>query len=323
MKRIVKKNYKIIIGIVVGLMISSIGVYALSSLSSSEVSYNNESSGLTSNTVQGAIDELYTKASTHCPDKYVCSTKTGIASSNSNIVHVYTYNQTAGASDYCVTGEEKTCKESECIKYSNKDSCKPGTIIDYQVNEQKQIRFHVVHDDGDTMTLQSQKNILQISWYVSRDNSQGPTTALDALEKETEDWVNVNKQSYTIGEKNDTLGYSGCDWPAMICSSTPYNLTRGPVRTRMITIQETLELGCGNPFQSCPIWMYNFLAGSTEHGGTSDGDSDLHLPYYWTMSASSTDSSGVWTVRYPGNIHSLDPSTYSHAIRAVVVITKD
>ena len=57
MKYYVRKN---IISFVIGLILfGSLGVYAIVTFQSKDVSYENKSSGLSSNNVQGAIDELY------------------------------------------------------------------------------------------------------------------------------------------------------------------------------------------------------------------------------------------------------------------------
>ena len=63
-----KNNYKIIIGVV----ISGCGVYAATVIASSNVEYSNTTSGLSATTVQGAIDEIYEKSKTHCPEGYKC-----------------------------------------------------------------------------------------------------------------------------------------------------------------------------------------------------------------------------------------------------------
>ena len=77
-----------------------------------------------------------------------------------NIISVYEYNQELGNANYCVTGDEDTCKLSNCYKTKTENSCPPGTIVNYKVNNSKIVRFHVVHDDGETMTLQSQENTI-------------------------------------------------------------------------------------------------------------------------------------------------------------------
>ena len=57
MKKYIKKN---LISFVIGLILfGSLGVYAIVTFNSKDVTYNNKTSGLSSNNVQGAIDELY------------------------------------------------------------------------------------------------------------------------------------------------------------------------------------------------------------------------------------------------------------------------
>lgn len=64
MKKFLKKNYKFILGIFVGILVSSISVYAAGELFASSIVYVNLQSGLTSTNVQDAVDELSTKADT-------------------------------------------------------------------------------------------------------------------------------------------------------------------------------------------------------------------------------------------------------------------
>ena len=61
-KNIIKKNYKIMIGFMLGGIIFGTFVYAETVFKSSDIAYDNSSSGLTSTNLQGAIDELYEKA---------------------------------------------------------------------------------------------------------------------------------------------------------------------------------------------------------------------------------------------------------------------
>ena len=66
-----KKNYKWIIGFVVGIVVSITTVYAATYLGSgSDLTYDNSSSGLTSTNVQDALDELYKYKD--CPKGYNC-----------------------------------------------------------------------------------------------------------------------------------------------------------------------------------------------------------------------------------------------------------
>lgn len=66
-------NYKLLMGMILGILLSVVGVKAASYLGSgSELVYDNSSSGLSSVNVQNALDEVYSKI---CPDNYVCLKK--------------------------------------------------------------------------------------------------------------------------------------------------------------------------------------------------------------------------------------------------------
>ena len=59
--KFIKKNYKFIIGFVLGLVVASSSVYAANTIYSSNVTYDNSNSGLSATNVQDALDETYTK----------------------------------------------------------------------------------------------------------------------------------------------------------------------------------------------------------------------------------------------------------------------
>jgi hypothetical protein len=69
------KNYKYLIGILIGMFISIPMGYAAASYvgKGSELSYDNSNSSLTSSTAQDALDELYEIKNNPCPDGYVCT----------------------------------------------------------------------------------------------------------------------------------------------------------------------------------------------------------------------------------------------------------
>ncbi len=59
MKNIIKKNYKFLLGILIGAIITATSAYAVTSIASSSVAYNNTTSGLSSTNVKDALDEIY------------------------------------------------------------------------------------------------------------------------------------------------------------------------------------------------------------------------------------------------------------------------
>lgn len=63
-KEIIKNNIKTVIAFILGgIVFGTIGVYAATTLLSQSVYYNNTNSGASSTNVQGALDELFTRAS--------------------------------------------------------------------------------------------------------------------------------------------------------------------------------------------------------------------------------------------------------------------
>ena len=320
MKKEVKRKYKEIIAFIIGGMIfGSIGVYATINLSSSEITYDNKLSGIKATTLKGAIDELYEKA------KSGGSGDSGESNPKGNFMAAYTYN-----SSTCITGEESSCQKTECYNNKTKGSCPNGTIIKYKVNDTTVKYFHVIHDDGETMTMQQRENtIYNRGWYSSQDTTKGPLTVLPELEKATKDWTNVNLQTYTMGTTNfnGTNAYTGCsanDSTGIItCSRNVYTLGARTARARMITVQEATSLGCKTKGQSCPNYMNNYLYKSTENGGTVNDEGQNYG--YWTMGAY-FESGGLleyaWILRFGGNAGIEGTLSSSYGGRAVVVINK-
>ena len=180
--KILKKNYKLLIGFILGLVVAVTGVYAATVITSKDISYDNTTSKLSSTNVKDALDEL--------------SKKTELKNRD-NIVEGYTYNAST-----CVTGEESTCVKTTCYKSTTSGSCPAGTIIKYKVNDTDIVTFHVMYDNGSTLTMQSQKNTINNTMWISAAdyatentdgtscrstscNDEGPMTVLITLERAT------------------------------------------------------------------------------------------------------------------------------------------
>ena len=257
------------------------------------------------------------------------------------IVAAYTYNQDSTAANYCVTGDEETCEETTCYKTKDANSCAAGTIVDYKVNDDETVRFHVMYDNGTTMTMQSQKNtVYNVPWINATDyatantdqtecayescSDEGPITILNALETKTSGWSNVNEQTYTLGTTTfKTNAYTGCS-SFSSCAANTYTLEERTVKARMITVQEAADLGCTQTEKSCPIWVYNFLSTSINNGGTkNDNTTENGGSYnygYWTMNVRA--SNATWYVTYVGRLISYIPYSVNIGARAVVEINK-
>lgn len=86
-RKLLKNNIKVIIAFVVGVIISGGTVYAATILAANQVGYDNTTSGITSTNVQGALDELYTRANTWIDPSTIQTNATGkIFASSKGIV---------------------------------------------------------------------------------------------------------------------------------------------------------------------------------------------------------------------------------------------
>jgi len=241
----------------------------------------------------------------------------------SNIVKAYTYNEDSTAENFCLNGNEETCVETTCYESTEANSCASGTIVDYRVNNTDKVRFHVIHDDGSTLTMQSQKNtVYNVAWYGTEQdytNVNGPMTILPVLESKTSGWSNVNTINYTMGTTTfKTSAYTGCS-SYNECVTNTYTLSERTAKARMITVQETSSLGCSSDTNSCPYWIRNYLRYSDdkiENGAICNCG-------YWTMNARSTSDVGAYGVRYGGYMAYISTYDNNYGARAVVEINKE
>jgi len=217
-----------------------------------------------------AIGGLFTQPITlPSGGNYIEKTTKPIVYPNKFMSKVYQYDQTTDSSTFCVTEEESTCVQIEApATYS------VGTIIKYKVNNTEEKYFHVVSDNGDTLALQQRENtVYDTAWYKDvNDNTKGPITILSSLENTTTEWGNVLDQEYALGttifKDNAYTGYSYDNTNKVSCTKNQYTLKQRTAKARMITVQEAQALGCTKDERSCPIWMYNYLSGVTNYGGT-------------------------------------------------------
>lgn len=244
---------------------------------------------------------------------------------NDNIIDAYEFNSESGNFNYCVTGEESTCKKVKCYEPKDANSCSPGTIIKYKVNSNENKYFNVLHDDGVTMTLQQRENtISNIAWNNDGVSSSGPTNAISQIEYVTSGWSNVNNQTYKMGEtifiKNAYTGCSSYD----NCQTMSYQLDSRISKARMITMQEVIQLGCSNIYGSCPVWMNNHLSNCNSSYCTNPDTNRSNNIGYWTMTALGNNSNNVsaWHINDNGSLEYHNVTDSSYGARAVVTINK-
>ena len=320
--RIIQNHYKIISAFVLGILVSGIVVYAETILAGKDVSYDNSQSHSSYNNVQGAIEDLYQRS-----DLSSGSCTEG----QSNFIVAYIYDPST-----CLTGAESTCKVTTCYKNKNVGSCEAGTIIEYRVNDSTIKTFHVLHDDGIEITMQQREStIYNVVWNDYDDKTKGPVTVLSKLEEATKDWKNVKTQTYTMGttDFNGTNSYTGCSYikgssDVATCTMNVYTLEKRSGKSRLITVQEALKLGCQYIApHTCPNFMNNYLYNSINNGGTMD---DKHLENgasnnsgYWTMNTISSSYNHVFAIVNDSSIsRSFTTKDLNRSVRAVVVVSK-
>ena len=289
-KKIIKNNVKVLVGIIIGTMVTGTGVYAATVINASDVSYKNASSGMTSTNVQGAIEELNTKIQA---DK----------------IKAYKFNYPS-----CITGEEIACVETTC--YKSGESCTitgidggpNGTIIKYKVNSKKTEDFYVLQDNGKKITMVT-RNLIGITGSWSTNGRAEPIdmtgvvpdAVLTALNEATSDWTNVNLQTYTLGVTNfnNTNAYTQCE-SVDSCTSNSYTYSASG-RARLITVQEINKI-------HSPSLYFNFSL----------------YPQRPYIATSNTNGSLVWGLNTSGSLTTY-PSANSatpSGLLAVVEITK-
>lgn len=237
---------------------------------------------------------------------------------NPNIKEIYQYD-----SSTCSKGTEPTCKKISPKTYEI------GTIVRYQVNDTEDRYFFVLHDDGETITMQQRGNtVSQIVWNDKQNLEAGPLVAIEELEKATSNWKNVNNQTYELGKTiwrdNPNTGCINTNCVEGVCSIkcsiAAYNMPTRTTKARLISMQEVMETGCKRAIGSCPKWMYNYLNGSTP-STTNDIVRVGNDIGYWTSSVES-NYEDVWYIDYFGNATTSGVNAKMGA-RAVIVVDKE
>lgn len=234
---------------------------------------------------------------------------------NPNILNVYKYVESENVSEKCLAGKEEVCEEITNINGDTEYT--PGTIIKYKVNDDDDgTYFNVLHDDGDTLTLQTTQSIASSKWYSSNDSTFGPLAALDAVETATENWDNVNNFDYSIGDNKSSLGYSGCI-NYRRCEVEKYTLSRTDKKARLLIIQEAAALDCSDYGGSCKDFLFNYMYDAATYGGTFEDDTY----YYWLMNTQSNSDIHGWSIYFNGGTSYVAASN-NNKVRAVVEINK-
>ena len=182
-----KKHYKFILGIVIGLIISGVVGYAQTVLTSKEVVYDNTNSKLSSTNVKDAIDEVNTKATKkveeakkECPDGYVCRVNQFARDSWATIAA----NVKAGNAGAYQVGDTKEIDMgslgTHTVRVANTSSCTNGETNFTSSDKLYLLSIKEVWNDG-TGYATAEAETKQLDYYKSKGVT--PQNASEAIKQ--------------------------------------------------------------------------------------------------------------------------------------------
>ncbi len=334
-----KNNYKIIIGIIIGVAISGCGVYAATVIAASKVEYTDNAS-LGATNVQDAIDKLNTKATTKikeaeakCPKGYDC-TKSKLCK-RATTLHTEECTQT-DSSSYC-SGDGYTASGSmktTTITYGNlgtKGILTIGDAFDCDVNgdgvyDSATERFYYVSDMTNGVTQDSNTAVLiyynNVSGGIASNSTtyaydvngnaytNGPITAKGQLPT-TSQWKNVSLINATrdITDEKNTVRKSAFSYEGYAARLLTYQEVYNGCYDGTTSITSTKGLS-----SKCKYLMENTKYSSSSlktYGGW------LESPYAFL----STCARGVYAIdRFVSNGRA--DYAYNYGVRPAIEVSK-
>ena len=296
------KNYKLFIGLMIGILIPIISVWAVNKYRAEDVFYNNENSNLSKANVQGAVDELSDKYKkiygdgASCPDGYVCLQK----------------KSTLALGDYVKMTPTKS-------SYTT-DTSKTGYTSTQTINPQELNLWRVIklNDDGTVEMISEHVSSVAI-YFRGQTGYQNFVGYLNVLASQYEN------STYTKGSRY--FGYNG--QTEYITDTSKFT---NPAPWTSSTGSSTVESqGGGDTLYTTDYNLINTVFGtivSTKPGGSSAS--------YWIASryyGYSSSTSYIWYGRvvvtsgslYRSSLYRYDSSSFitgisSNSLRPIVVL---
>ena len=280
-----KKDYikKNIIGFIVGVILCMGSlVYAAVTFPSNEVSYDNTESGLSSTTVKGAIDELYTEC---------------------------TKEPTAGETIIENAGLEKDLYE--CRYFFT--GANPNNYVTFN-NEKAGWRIMSVECDG-TIKIMKINSIIETQWDTSGSNNWARPASLNTYLNETYYNELSNTAKSQIVASNFSIGTITSDNNDLATQINNENSTKWNGKVALVTVSEYIRIN-SNKSECGTIKLNNYNNNYINCVNTGWMDNTNISGYEWTLTpvyntAFSIDNSSIFTGR-------IDSSVPVHtAVRAV------
>ena len=272
----------IIIGIVVGITISSIIGVVAANINANSVSFDNNHTGFTSTTLDGAVDELITLV-----DNTVANDKSKKVYTNGEVVY---YNPVTN----------RGCTESEWNNNSSTGT-KTGCMRWFAyLDEAGQDKVKLLLDHNTTATK---------AWYSSSTYKLLPQSDvysdLVALVK-TSNW----KVQPTLIDANDV---------AKITGKTNNNSIWSSSSTSNYFYFDTNSTSAPSTYSGTYWWLYDRTYSCTSYGCHTADSSNYG---YWTSTNVGTSGSSVWVVYYSAYLNGSGATFTNFGVRPVVNVYK-
>ncbi len=204
------------------------------------------------------------------------------------------------------------------------------------------MKWYVYKDDGTNYTMILDHDIVAQAWYkyTTRDNTQGPLTALGELKKAT-------TETATWASKLVAPGTYTANWADSNGVNQTYTINYADYgnRARLISVEEIYEIigkgtkdlnsissgymdtncnGYGecNPGENKYAWLFDNTQNCMYAGGCNVESSSGNIGY-WTSSAYAGDSYNAWVVAYYGLLStSTVDSVDDCGLRPVITVKK-
>ena len=294
-----KDNYIFIIGLIIGVLLSATGVYAVTQYTSNNIYYVNKNSTLSSNNVQGAIDELATiyknKKITVCPEGYICQ-------------------QNLALGDYVLM--------KPTLSSYTTDTSKTGYTETQTINPQELDLWRVISINGDGTVDIVSEHVSSTEVYF-----QGQTGYLNFVGYLNELASKYENSKYTKGSRY--FGYNG--QTEYITDTSKFTTTAPWACSTGESCNPVESQGGGDELYAKDKYLVKRVLG-TALASKPDGTNY----YYWMASrnyhyysatyyrwhglASNTDSEAFIVPLYYYNNSNLSSSAYNYSLRPILTL---
>ena len=298
----IRKNMKLIIGLMIGIIVSGFGVYAANSLSANSISIDkSKMSKVENNNLQSALDYLYDKSS-----------KTNMITIESGVEHDYqTY---LGIAYLDPTNLENKCTSANSVSLTGtKTGC---------------MKWYIYKDLGDSYKMILDHNTTaRQAWNTKGEYGINVAFAPNETGDSTYDNLVYNE----VKLLNTAVADGGSGWvvePDLISAEEVAEIAgyNGFINTNTWICLDSKEQGSINNCvkqqgTSNYAWLFNYVRDCTNYGCNIKDSSNLG---YWTKTSVGEAGTGIYIFivdRY-GSLDYNHASTTGYGVRPVIQVSK-